>query len=195
MKHSFSMFGELDAPPRVTVAAYLDCEHYVFLHRALTDSVEVVHQEGFQVTVRQSWEAFGLKLGHLKDGTFIPPFEFHLENVRPEPYWIPSIHHFVGITTHLTYFDLKERDATGFRFDVTLDLPFWLYPVRTILQRLIEKMHDQQNFEDMAMIKRRERLFGRGNTAAYVAEHQFLYHKDAYLKHFSPKNLSELKAK
>jgi hypothetical protein len=187
VKHSFSVFGELDAPTRVTVAVYLDCEHYVFLHQALSNQVEVLEHEGYRVTVRQDWRALGLTLGHIKDGTYIPPYEFHIENVRPSPRWVPSIHHFIGITTHLTYWDIAERDSTGFRFDVALDLPFWLYPFRRSLQRLIEKMHEQKNVEDMALIKRRERLFGRGNIAAYLAEHQFLYHKDAYVRHFAPR--------
>jgi hypothetical protein len=178
------MTGEMDAPIHVNVAAYLDCEHYIFLHRGLTDSVEVVAHEGLKVTVRQSWKALGLELGHFKTGTYIPPSEFHIEDVRPSPWWIPSIHHVVGIETHLKYWPIPERDSTGFSFDVELDLPFWLYPFRKRLEALISRLHDQQVEEDIAMIKRRERLFGRGNISIYLADHQFLYHKKEFLEHY-----------
>lgn len=184
MKHRFTMRGEMDGPVAVHVAAYLDCEHYVFLHRDLTDSVEVVAHEGLKVTVRQSWKAFGLTLGHYKTGTYVPPSEFHLEDVRPSPWWFPSIHHLVGIETHLAYSPVPGRDATAFRFDVELTMPFWLYPLRGFLETLIGRLHDRQIDEDLAMIKRRERLFGRGNIAAYLADRQFLYHKETFLKHY-----------
>ena len=37
MKHRFLVTEFLDAPLPVVVAAYLDCEHYVYLHRALSE--------------------------------------------------------------------------------------------------------------------------------------------------------------
>jgi hypothetical protein len=184
MNHRFTVRGELDAPLHVVVAAYLDCEHYVHLHRSLTDRVEVVGHEGRTITVRQTWKWLGLKLGHLKSGTYVPPAEFRIDRVRPSPWWFPSIHHLVSIETRLVYAENRERDSTEFVFEVSLDLPFWLYPLRGALQRLIERMHEVQNDEDMALIKRRERLFGRGNAAPYLAEHHFMYHKDDYLRHF-----------
>jgi hypothetical protein len=184
MKHRFTVTGNLDAPVAVTVAAYLDCEHYIYLHKSLTDSLEIMGVKGRVITVRQSWKWFGLRLGHIKDCEYIPPCEFKISNVLPSPRWFPSIHHFISIYTYLAYIENKKTDSTDFSFDVELDMPFWLFPLRGFMQRLIEKMHDQQNAEDMALIKRREKLFGRGNITPYLAEHHFMYHKDDYLKHF-----------
>jgi hypothetical protein len=36
------------------------------------------------------------------------------------------------------------------------------------------------------MIRRRAALFGRENNSIYLADHQFILHKDDYLKHFGP---------
>jgi len=185
MKHSFSVVEELDCSLAISVAAYLDCEHYVFLHRSLTDSVDIVKVDGFKVTVRQSWKGLGLKLGHVKTGEYVPPGEFLIYDVKPSPAWFPSIHHVLDIKTRLRYVALPERDATKMIFDVELDMPFWLWPLRGTFQRLVEKLHAQQVAEDMAMISRRERLYGRENLlAVYLKDHHFCYHKDEFMKHF-----------
>lgn len=187
MKHRFTVAEELDCPLAVAVAAYLDCEHYLYLHRSLTDSLEIMKVDGLKITVRQSWKAFGLKLGHDKTGEYLPPSEFRIYGVTPAPRWFPSVHHFVDITTRLRYAAVPERDATMMTFDVELGLPFWLWPARGLLQRLIETLHAAQNAEDLAMIRRRERLVGRENLlAAYLRDHHFCYHKDEFLKHFGP---------
>ena len=188
VKHRFTVVDELDCSVAVSVAAYLDCEHYVFLHRSLTDSVELVKVDGLKVTVRQSWKAFGLKLGHDKTGEYVPPAEFLIYDVVPAPRWFPSVHHVMDIKTRLRYTPVAGRDATLMTFDVELDLPFFLWPLRGFLQRLVERLHAQQIVEDMDMIKRREKLVGRENLlAVYLKDHHFCYHKDEFLKHFGRK--------
>lgn len=185
MKHRFTVVAELDCPLPVAVAAYLDCEHYLFLHRSLTDSLEIVKVDGLKVTVRQSWKALGLKLGHDKTGEYLPPAEFRIYDVVPAPRWFPSVHHVVDVATRLRYAAVPERDATLMTFEVELGLPIWLWPLRGLLQRLIERMHAAQNAEDLAMIKRRERLIGRKNLlSAYLRDHHFCYHKDEFVRHF-----------
>ena len=60
---------------------------------------------------------------------------------------------------------------------VEIKLPFWLYPLRYLIQKGIEKL---KVAEDMEMIYRREKLFGRGNNSVYLADHQFILYKDDY---------------
>ena len=184
MKHAFTVYDELDTPVSIAVAAYLDCEHYLFLHGKLSDRLEIVRREGFKITVRQTVSWLGLTFGHVKTGEYVPPAEFLIYDVVPSPWWRPSIHHVLGIRTRLRYTENAERKSTLMRFDVELDMPFWLYPFRKYLQKVVEELHQRQNDEDMAMIKRRARLYGRENNAVYLAEHHFCYHKDAYIKHF-----------
>jgi hypothetical protein len=185
MIHKFSVIKEFDIPLAVSVAAYLDCEHYIFLHRSLTDSVEVVKVDGFKVTVRQSWKGLGLKLGHYKTGEYVPPAEFLIYDVKPSPAWFPSVHHLMDIKTRLRYTAPEGRDATLMTWDVELDLPWFVWPLRSWLQGLVEKLHAQQVDEDVVMIKRREKLVGRANLLkVYLADHHFCYHKDDFIKHF-----------
>lgn len=42
----------------------------------------------------------------------------------------------------------------------------------------------EKDLEDMDMILRRERLFGRGNIRGYLADHQFMLHKEDFVEHF-----------
>lgn len=186
MKHKFQVVDELDTTVAIAVGAYLDCEHYLFLHKSITGDLDIVKIEGRKITVRQTWKWYGLTLGHYKSGEYFPPARFIINDVKPAPWWVPSVHHFLSITTDLKYEEIPERKSTRMVFDVELDMPFWMFPLRGYLQRLVEKMHAAQNDEDMACIKRRARLFGRENNSAYLAQGQFLYHKDDYVACFGP---------
>lgn len=184
MKHEFTVVEELDTILPIAIGAYLDCEHYLYLHHGLTDSLEIVRHEGRMVEVRQGWKWMGLRLGHTKCGEYFPPGEFRITNVKPSPWWIPSIHHILDIRTTVNFSAHPERPTTVMRFHVDLDMPFFLWPFRHKLQKIIEDMHARQNDEDMVCIKRRAKIYGRENYSAYLADHQFLYHKDDYMEHF-----------
>ncbi len=184
MKHSFTVVEELDTTVAIAVGAYLDCEHYMFLHKNLSGTVEIAKVEGRKVTVKQGWKWMGMQMGHFKTGEYVPPARFLIYDVVPANKWIPSIHHLIGIKTDLRYKTHPERNTCMMTFDVELTMPFFLYPFRKILQRMIEKMHAQQNAEDMACLKYRAAMFGRENNSAYLAPHQFLYHKDDYARSF-----------
>ena len=67
---------------------------------------------------------------------------------------------------------------------VETKLPFWLYPLRYLIQKGIKKLKIEKDAEDMEMIYRREKLFGRGNNSVYLADHQFMLYKDDYVKHY-----------
>lgn len=188
MKHRFRVEQVQDVPVAVSIAAYLDCEHYLHLHKGITGDLEILRVEGRKVTVRQTWKWFGLTMGHTKSGEYFPPARFVITDVKPSPWWVPSIHHVLGMTTDLRYEPVAapQGECSHMIFDVELEMPFWLWPLRGFLQGLVERMHAQQVQEDLDALKRRAKLFGRGNIAAYLAPGQFLYHKDDFVKHFSP---------
>ena len=54
---------------------------------------------------------------------------------------------------------------------------FLALSLRYLIQKGIEKL---KVAEDMEMIYRREKLFGRGNNSVYLADHQFILYKDDY---------------
>lgn len=184
MKYQFSLVYDLDTTLACAVAAYLDGEHYIFLHHKYSDKYEVLEYQNRILTVRQSWKLLGMQIGQVYTAEYIPPARFKNYNVKPYPWFIPSIHHLICVTTDLKYAEDLERNVTVSALDVEIEMPWWLYPWRSYLQKLIEKLKIEKDAEDMEMIKRREKLFGRGNIAAYLPDHQFMIHKDDFVRFF-----------
>jgi hypothetical protein len=67
-----------------------------------------------------------------------------------------------------------------------LDMPFWLYPFRHWIRKAIERLKIEKDQQDIDMIERRARLDGRENNSIYLADHQFILHKQDYMRHFGP---------
>ena len=88
----------------------------------------------------------------------------------------------------LRYYENPERRTTLSELTVELDLPFWLYPFRSAIQHVIEKVKILKDLEDVALFDRRAKLFGRESNEIYLKKHQFLLHKDDYLKYFGEKS-------
>lgn len=51
MKHTFKLIYELDTTVGCAVAAYLDAEHYVFLHNKYSPQYEVVERNGRKIKI------------------------------------------------------------------------------------------------------------------------------------------------
>ena len=146
--------------------------------------MDVINVDGGAVTYRQHLRFLGLRTTQAMTMEYRPPGHFSTYEIKPSPWWIPSIHHLIKVTVDVDYSAHPERDTTIMRFDCELELPFWLWPVRHAVQWALERMHRQKDEEDLEDIQRRARLFGRGNIAHYVAPHQFPLHKDDYIAHF-----------
>ena len=184
MKYSFKLCYELDTTLAIAVATYLDCEHYVYLHKGLTKKIEILeHGDGYY-KCRLLANAFGFKIGQSMTAQYVPPATFVQYDVEPYPRWLPSIHHLIGTKTTLRYFETPERNTTLSELTIELDLPFWLYPFRQLIRRGIEKVKILKDLEDVAMIDRRAKVFGRANNTAYLNKRQFMLHKTDYLKYF-----------
>jgi hypothetical protein len=86
--------------------------------------------------------------------------------------------------TRLVYTEIPERNSTWSMLEVELDLPFWLWPFRGWIEKAMTRLKIEKDEQDIDMIRRRAALFGRENNSIYLADHQFILHKDHYLKHF-----------
>lgn len=190
MKHKFSLVYELDCPVSIAVAVYLDAEHYIYLHRKYAQEYEILETGPRRIRSRQSWRFMGLRIGQICWSEYIPPGEFKNYEVVPDPWWIPSVHHFCRVRTHLKYTPVEGKDTTLSTLDVEVDLPFWLWPLRHRIQRAIERLKREKDDEDVEMIQRRAELFGRGNNSVYLREDQFLLYKDDYVEHFGQRATS-----
>jgi hypothetical protein len=188
VKHSFTVIHEQDCTPAEAVGAFLDCEHYIYLHSQLITRMDVLKVEGRAVTYRQHLQFLGLRTTQEMTLEYQPPGHFRTYDIKPSPWWVPSVHHIVKVIVDVDYSAHPDRDTTIMRFDCQLDMPFWLWPARKVLQWALERMHWQKDQEDLEAIQRRARLFGRGNIAHLIAPHQFLLHKDDYIAHFGPQS-------
>jgi hypothetical protein len=67
---------------------------------------------------------------------------------------------------------------------IDLELPLWLWPARHMIEERLCRLKREKDDEDMEMIERRAKIFGRGNIKSYLADHQFMLYKDEFVKHF-----------
>lgn len=185
MKFNFTVIEEQDTTVAIAVGAFLDCEHYAHLHRSIMAGFEILKHQDRKIWALQKLRFMGLTLSQEIVLEYIPPGHFRTYDIKPSPWWIPSIHHFVKTVVDVRYTPHPERNTTLMQFDVEMDIPFWLYPFRHLLRRILEKIHHLKDKEDLDMIRRRAKLFGRENNSAYLVSHQLLLHKDDYVKHFA----------
>jgi hypothetical protein len=97
---------------------------------------------------------------------------------------MPRIHYVMKTRTDLRYYPTADGQRTVSHLEVELDLPAWLWPMRQRIEQKLCQLKCEKDVEDIDMIKRREQIFGRGNLKAYLADHQFMLHKDDFVAHF-----------
>jgi hypothetical protein len=65
-----------------------------------------------------------------------------------------------------------------------MDLPFFLWPLRTLLAAHLRRYDARVYSEDAAAARRREQYLGKNNWAWAFRPSQFLLHKDAVMEAF-----------
>ena len=184
MKYSFKICYELDCPVALSVAAYLDCEHYLYLHESYTAGIEILEIGDGHYTLNQYWRLFGFTVGQSGINRYVPPATFINEEIKPYP---PSrkisIHNLIKVKTTLNYYETKRKTSLS-ELIVDLDIPFFLYLFRGLLRKSIEKLKIMKDLEDLEMIERRAKLFGRNYNSDYLRNGVFILHKDKYAKSF-----------
>lgn len=184
MKYRFSLVYDFDATVAAAVAAYLDAEHYVHLHGKYAANYEILEYDDLKMRARVSWKLGPLRTSQSGFVEYIPPARFLQYGTRPDPVWLPSIHHLLDVRTDLRYYEDETRHRTVSHLDFEIDMPFWLWPFRKFIRSRLERLKIEKDEQDLAMIRRRERLFGRGNIKAYLASHQFMLCKEHFVEHF-----------
>ncbi len=184
MKHRFEIFYELDCTLACAVAAYLDAEHYVFLHNKYSPRYEVLEKEGRTIKIRQMWHYGHLRVGQLCTTEYVPPAQFKNYGIKGLPLWLPSVHQVMTTETELFYYPDETGKKTISHLVIDLTLPRVMAPLLPKIERDMTALKKEKDLEDMDMIFRRERLFGRGNVQGYLGDHQFMLHKDDFVEHF-----------
>ena len=82
-----------------------------------------------------------------------------------------------------------ERPLCIVHVDVALDLPWYVYPVRGLLRRILERADHRVMLEDNSLIERRQRLFGDYIEDYLQPEHKILF-KELFRRHYSRRGAS-----
>lgn len=188
MKHRFEVVYAMDTTLGCAVAAYLDAEHYAFLHSKYSPQYEVVHKDGRTIRIKQTWTYGRLRIGQSCTTEYAPPARFLNYDIQGLPVWMPSVHHVMKTRTELFYYPDATGTKTVSHLVVDLELPSAMRPLVPAIEAKMVALKKEKDLEDMEMIFRRERLFGRGNLRGYLADHQFMLHKDDFVTHFGSKD-------
>ena len=191
MRHVFEVVYEIDCTVAEAVGAYLDVEHYMHLHKTYAPNYEALWQDGTKVAVVQTWKMGVLKVGTSGMTEYQPPARFLNYDLRPVPAWMPSIHHLVRTRTELRYYPTADQQRTVSHLTVTLDLPWFMWPLRKMIEARLTRLKIEKDQEDVDMIARTQRIFGRGNISHYFRKDVFMLHKDVFIDHFGPPAVPE----
>lgn len=188
MKYSFELIYGLDCTVAEAVAAYLDAEHYMFLHKTRMPHFEALWQDGMKIAIQQTWRKGPIKFGNSCITEYVPPARFLNYDLKPVPVWMPSIHHFVKTRTDICYYPSADQRWTVSHLKVDLELPWFLWPVRKVIQAYLTRLKIEKDQDDIDMIARQQRIFGRGNLGHYLRKDMFMLHKDAFVEAFGDKS-------
>ena len=190
MRHTFRLIYELDTTVACAVAAYLDAEHYKFLHSKYSPEWEVIDHHDLTIKVRQSWQYGARRVAQVYTCEYVPPATFLNYDMHSDPWWLPSVHHVMKTRTELRYYPTDDGERTVSDLRVDLDLPIFLWPVRKLIESKLCALKREKDDEDMEMIARRAEIYGRGNIKSYLADHQFMLYKDEFVRHFGKADVS-----
>lgn len=184
MKYSFDVIYEIDCTVGEAVAAYLDAEHYMFLHRKWMPQYRALSQDGFKIEIEQTWSNGFITTGNRCMTEYVPPARFLNYNLKPIPAWLPSIHHLIRTNTDLRYYPSEDGQHTVSHLRIGLDMPWFFWPFRKSIERRLTRLKIEKDQEDVDMVARRQRIYGRGNLRSYLNKDVFMLHKEAFCAAF-----------
>lgn len=183
MKHNFQAPYLIDAPQSLVVGAYLDCEHYYYLHDNAIQHCEILEYSPTHIRWNQVWRIFGFRIGHTLTTRYLPPATFINEKIMAFPQWLPSIHHFVKVESRSDFYHWDDKTTLSI-FTVDMNLPWYIYPFRNILKYLILRFKILIDLEDVAMLARKTHVFGSQSVFHLLHKDQFILFKDEFSKNF-----------
>jgi hypothetical protein len=131
----------------------------------------------------EEMKVLGINFGQIYTVEYIPPGSFRQTDFKPIGKF--GVFSLVKFETILNYFP-TSRDTTLSELTINLILPIWLYPFKKLIKYILKRVKISKDLEDLAMINRRARLFGRENICSYLKKDQFILFKEDFTKFFGP---------
>jgi|TARA_B110000238_G_scaffold34708_1_gene35950 hypothetical protein len=210
MKFEFTQKYTFPVTIESAVVTYLDCEHYIFLHRSHEVSYKIISITNEKCISEIMYKSGIFKWTQTSTTEYINKNEFKQYDIKIRGFGPAFLANFINVETSLKYYknnknqfvgdidnnfkDIyinKDNDTVISEIKYHLDLPFVLYPFKNFLRKKLKKMKEQKDLEDLFMIRRRIKLFGTDEVdkdsrywQAYFRKSYFLLFKDSFIKNF-----------
>ncbi|MCB0368477.1 MAG: hypothetical protein KDD45_03310 [Bdellovibrionales bacterium] len=172
----------------MVVGAYLDCEHFYYLHKEAIQNCEIIDYSRKKIIWSQVWNFLKIRFGQFITTEYIPPASFRNFEIKAFPKWLPNIHHIINVESQSDFYKWNE-DSTLSVFSVKIHMPFILWPFREVIKYFILKLKILIDLEDVAMLDRKNRLYGKKSIQHFLHKDQFILFKEEFQSHFSSGDL------
>ena len=211
MKFKFNQKYTFPVDKASAVVTYLDCEHYIFLHATCETKYKIVNLSENKCTAEILYKSGIFKWHQISTTEYIAPATLKQYDVKIRGFGFAVLANFFDVKTTLKYYynnknceilDIETRKIIKLDPDnnilisdilYEIDLPFFIYPFKTILKNRLEKIKIEKDVEDLDFIKRRISLFGTdkiNSTSSYwipyFKKSYFLLFKEKFIDSFFP---------
>ena len=210
MKFEFTQKYTFPVTVESAVVTYLDCEHYIFLHKSHEVAYKIISINDEKCISEIIYKSGILKWAQKTTTEYINKNEFKQYDVTIKGLGPAFLANFIDVKTSLKYYqnnkdqlvgdiddDFKEiyikkdNDIVISEIKYSLNLPIALYPFKNYLRKKLISMKEKKDLEDLFMIRRRMKLFGIDSInkeseywKPYFKKSYFLLFKDKFIENF-----------
>ena len=192
------------------VVTYLDCEHYIYLHKAHEVAYKIIFIDEQKCISEIVYKSGVFKWTQRSTTEYINKSEFIQYDIKIKGIGPAFLANFINVKTFLRYYknnknqyvgDIKNNfkdvyikknnDIVVSEIKYSLDIPIVLYVFRSYLKKQLIKMKQQKDLEDLYMIERRIKLFGSDKCdkkspywKPYFKKSYFLLFKKKFIENF-----------
>ena len=209
MKYSFVQKYTFPVTIASAVALYLDCEHYIFLHKSSEVKYNIINLTENKCIAEVHYQSGIFKWKQISTTEYNAPAELKQYDIKIKGFGFAALINFFKVRTTLKYYENKEeceildieKNENIFlnkndkivisEITYDIDMPFFLYPFKKIIKKKLESIKLKKDLEDLYFIKRRISLFGTDKPIAnskywipYFKKSYFLLFKEKFVKTF-----------
>lgn len=168
------------------VAAYLDVEHFDYLHDDLVEDFQVHTYTATKIIWSKVWKIFTLPIRVELTTEYDGPSSFlTIMKIAPNTI-LGNIFKSLKVTNKLIYFETNDNSILS-DSRVEIILYRFLWPFEKIILNEMIKLKTILDLEDVAMLDRKAYLIPSAREKIYTKKNQFLLFKETYNKFFLDK--------
>ena len=206
MKYSFKQTYTFPVNVASAVVAYLDCEHYTFLHNSCEKKYKTISLDENKC-VSEILYSSGIFFWRQKSTTeYIGKAKLRQYDISIKGFGPAILANLLNVKTSLEFFEndqdrevediennfkkislKKENNICLSEITYELDLPFFIYPFRNYLRKKLEIMKRSKDLEDLYMLQKRIMMYGSDLPLDRNSEYWAPYFKKSYFLLFKEK--------